>query len=415
MRIHDNPFGLRPEEALQWFREKGYRLTFDWRDMWAEAHARAFTVAKATQLDMLADLRAAVDRAIAAGESRGQFRQQLRPVLQQKGWWGEAEQVDPVTGERRVVQLGSARRLDTILGTNRRQAMAAARWERIERTAKARPYLRYVCTLDGRERAEHRAWHGIILPWDDPWWDKHYPPNGWGCRCTVMQLSDGDLRRYGLTVTERAPRVREEAWANERTGQIVQVPRGVDPGFDYHPGKARRGWAPPDGAPVLHPVKTFADYRLPPAAAIETRSTAPERWPIVDTNEDAQEVRKRWQELFGGDEGEVRDPTGDSALFSGRYLDHLLLKASGPDKARASFVPQARQTIEDPYEIWLIPHRNEKTGHVTLRKRYIGLYDRHDFVVVADRQPDGYVVWTSYPKDKIDSLRVGQLLYARAS
>jgi len=91
-----------------------------------------------------------------------------------------------------------------------------------------------------------------------------------------------------------------------------------------------------------------------------------------------------------------------------------LLKASGPDKARASFVPQARQTVEDPYEIWLIPHRNPSTGHVTMRKRYIGLYSGHDFVTIADRQPDGYVVWTSYPKDKIDSLRQGQLLYVRS-
>src|SRR5690606_34089558 len=93
----------------------------------------------------------------------------------------------------------------TIYETNLRMAHAAGRWERIERTAESRPYLRYVAILDGRERDEHRLWHGTVLPWDHPWWQTHMPPNGWGCRCKVMQLSDRDLERYGLQVAKRAP------------------------------------------------------------------------------------------------------------------------------------------------------------------------------------------------------------------
>src|SRR6187402_2287570 len=161
-----DPFGLPPDQALQWFREKGYSLNFGWQDMWGEEHARAFTVAKATQLDVLADIRAAVDDMIAIGGTPEQFQKQLRPTLEQKGWWGEKEVTDDETGEKQIVQLGSPQRLRVIYETNLRQVQAAARWERIERTAQTRPFLRYVCLLDGHERAEHRKWHNTILPWD---------------------------------------------------------------------------------------------------------------------------------------------------------------------------------------------------------------------------------------------------------
>jgi len=101
-----DPFGLSPDEALTWFRQKGLAPRFDWRDLWAEQHTKAFTVAKATQLDVLADLYQAVSDAIEKGQSLGEFRKGLRPMLQAKGWWGEKNVTDPLTGEVRTVQLG---------------------------------------------------------------------------------------------------------------------------------------------------------------------------------------------------------------------------------------------------------------------------------------------------------------------
>jgi hypothetical protein len=39
----------------------------------------------------------------------------------------------------------------------------------------------------------------MIVRADDPWWDVHYPPNGWGCSCYVRALSQGDIDRHGLS------------------------------------------------------------------------------------------------------------------------------------------------------------------------------------------------------------------------
>ena len=83
------------------------------------------------------------------------------------------------------------------------------------------------------------AWHGTVLRWDDPWWETHYPPNGWRCRCRVVQLSDADLDEFRLTPSGGPPAgsERTRAWTNKRTGETVQVPVGVDPGFDHNVGR----------------------------------------------------------------------------------------------------------------------------------------------------------------------------------
>lgn len=410
----ESPFELPPEEAIRWFRQKGYALNFDWRDMWREQHARAFTVAKATQLDILADIRAELDKAIASGATLRTFAKALKPTLQAKGWWGEKEVIDPKTGEKVLAQLGSATRLRTIYDTNLRQAQSAGRYERMQRTKARRPYARYVCVDDGNTRAEHWRWHGLVLPIDDPFWDTHWPPNGWGCRCKVMQLSDRDLERYGFKVGA-APAVETVTYVNERTGQRTRVPKGIDPSFDYNPGKVPRGFTPPDNAPVLRPVRSFADYDRPALRDVpaEERQPQPDLWPAVHTRADERRVREAFAQLFQiGDkqEAEVGDPQGVQTTFNRRFLDHLLEK----DPTRTSFVPLAKTTVERPFEIWMVPFRR-KDGSVVMRKRYIGLYEgaKPDagHLVVVDRGDDGQAAWTAYPKDKLDSKREGYLLY----
>lgn len=407
-----DPFGLPPDEAIRWFREKGYALTFDWRDMWEQQHARAFTVAKAGQLDVLADIREAVDRAIAEGVPLAQFRKELTPLLQAKGWWGKQQMRDPLTGEDALVQLGSPRRLRTIYQTNLRMAMAAGRWETIERTAARRPYLRYVAVLDGREREQHGGWHGTVLPYDHPWWNTHYPPNGWGCRCKVQQLSQRDLDRFGYNVSSSAPPLQMVAWTNERTGQTVQVPRGIAPGFAYNVGKAPRGFTPPDNAPVLTPVVGFRDYGRPRARDVSGRQPPPQPWPEVRSAGDAQATRERFRREVGIPAGResapITDPQGMQIDFTERYLEHLLER----EPQRASFVPYAIDTVRNPYEIWMVPHRR-RDGSVVMRRRYVSLYDGSEggFQIVVERTDDGYAAWTSYPRRDIDSRREGYLVH----
>ncbi|MCW3835979.1 phage minor head protein [Sphingomonas canadensis] len=243
--------GVAPAEAVAFFRQKGYRIGFNWQDVWQGEHARAFTVAKAMQRDLLEDIREQVDRAIAEGIGFDEFVSTLRPKLEARGWWGRKRMIDPGTGRAEMVQLGSVRRLRTIFDTNLRTAYAAGKWERIQRTKAALPYLEYSSMEDGRVRPEHDAWDGTILPVDDPWWDTHYPPCDWNCRCTAVQRSAGMLRRQNKAVTTEPARNGDVPWTNSRTGETGVNEAGIGKGWNYNVGKEYlRGLAPrpwPDG------------------------------------------------------------------------------------------------------------------------------------------------------------------------
>lgn len=228
---------LDPAEAIAFFRAKGWDIAFDWRDVWAEENIRAFTVAKAMSRDLLEDIRGAVDTALAEGQTLQQFAKDLAPRLFAKGWWGKKLMTDPATGEQKVVQLGSPARLRTIYETNLRTSYMAGRWQRIERSKALFPFIRYVSVLDGRERPQHHAWHGTILPVDDPWWDTHFPPCGWGCRCDGQPINRRIMERRNWK-SEAPPEFAKRNYVNKRTGEVIRVEAGIDPGWGYNVGKA---------------------------------------------------------------------------------------------------------------------------------------------------------------------------------
>ena len=229
--------GPVPAEALEFFRARDLRVGFDYRDVSGAEHAMAFTVAKAVQLDILDDIRTALDGALATGTTYQTFRSQLEPILRQAGWWGVTEVVDPRTGDPRTAQLGSPRRLKTIFRANMRAARAAGQWARIRRTGNTHPYLLYQLGPSKEHRAEHAGWNGTLLRADDPWWNDHFPPNGWGCNCWVRQVSRVEAERLGGE--SAAPPRQPVEWTNPRTGEIMSVDTGLDPAWASNPGRDR--------------------------------------------------------------------------------------------------------------------------------------------------------------------------------
>lgn len=231
-----------PAEVQRFFDSKGIKPSFHYQDFTVEEHAHAHTVAKSTGYDILGDIKAAVSEAIRNREDFEVFRDKLKPILQSKGWWGRKVEKDPLTGEEKEVQLGSSQRLRTIYNANVNAAYAAGEWERIQRTKDILPYLEYLISTAVHKRLEHLAWVGTILPVDDEWWAEHYPPNGWGCQCRVRQISAWEAEKRGVDPNniERPESFGRRPYVNKRTGEVRNVPVGVDPAWAGNPGMVRQ-------------------------------------------------------------------------------------------------------------------------------------------------------------------------------
>lgn len=120
-----------------------------------------------------------------------------------------------------------------------RAARAAGQWQRIERTKQILPFILYVRTASIEPRPEHLAFEGIILPADDAFWRTHFPPNGWGCKCSVRQISAREATKLGYKPEDGGPQIVWRQFLNKRTGELVKVPEGIDPGWQTNPGLSR--------------------------------------------------------------------------------------------------------------------------------------------------------------------------------
>lgn len=107
-------------------------------------------------------------------------------------------------------------------------AAMAAKWKDFEADGD-RYNLQYRTAHDNRVRPEHKPLHGITLPVSDPFWDEFFPPNGWRCRCTVVQVRKG---KYPQSDSNTAIQQGREA-----TYQVGK--NGVNKAaiFRYNPGK----------------------------------------------------------------------------------------------------------------------------------------------------------------------------------
>lgn len=271
-------FNLRPERAADYLEQKGVRLTGPYWELDGPAHSRVFTVANLAKLDVLTDIKAAVQQAIDEGRTERWFRGELVGALQRKGWWGPAVSVDPDTGEARLVQQGSLRRLQTIYRTNLQAAyMAGRQRQALEQSARA-PYAQYLAVRDSRTRPAHAALHGKVFRLDSPEWSVIAPPNGYNCRCRARYLSQRELDKRGLKpaddvrILERTPQqVPVDPVTGESPARILE--RGVsvadpkakggratlwaDRGWDHLPGSDGAERALVDE--VMRKAKTLGD------------------------------------------------------------------------------------------------------------------------------------------------------------
>jgi len=398
-------------EQVAFFRRKLNLPTDGWTDIYTREHDQAFVVAGANRDAIVSDFRAAVEKAIVDGGSIERFRRDFDRIVATHGW--------DYNGGRNW-------RSRIIYDTNLSTSYAAGRYEQLQNA----PYWEYE-HQDWVEnpRPEHVAWNGLVLKKDDPWWQTHYPPNGWMCHCTVRGLWPGDLARMGKAGPDTAPPVNlVERTIGQRSingPRTVRVPEGIDPGFEYAPGASRlRSAIPPErpdppvpgsaggqGLPNTRPLDP-----LPPPRRVSAAELLPKGLP-------PQDYAQAFLAPFGATldiPAVFRDVIGERLVVG----KELFQTADGQWKAdkqgRGHYMPLLAQALQSPDEIWVRLEWMYAQQRAVVRRRYVARLDIEGTttpaLIVFDLGADGWSGITTFQgtSQGANDWRVGVRLYRRA-
>ncbi|WP_296244798.1 MULTISPECIES: phage minor head protein [unclassified Psychrobacter] len=119
-------------------------------------------------------------------------------------------------------------RLDNIFRTNIQGAYGRGRWYQQQQNKDERPYLMRDGINDIRQRPAHKVLDGVVRHIDDPFWQQHYAPSGYRCRCIMRSLTKSQAEAKGITVDDDLPSVpNDKGWIGgtpaQYTGNMNQL------------------------------------------------------------------------------------------------------------------------------------------------------------------------------------------------
>jgi SPP1 gp7 family putative phage head morphogenesis protein len=208
-------FGAPHEEALRILQGKARvsREAFD--QLLPELRARAFTITGVSGFDTMQRVQDSI-AALAGGAEDGLT-------------FTEAK--ERIVADLDELGAGAERRAELLLRTHGFQAFQAANWEAAQADEDT-THLQYLATEDDKVRDSHLALNGVILPKNDPFWDKHMPPWEWGCRCRIRSINPDlleEAKQRDATVAPDQRYVMEGPAAQQlRDGTLLRDGRRYD-------------------------------------------------------------------------------------------------------------------------------------------------------------------------------------------
>lgn len=222
--------------AVEFLKKKKSVSKEEFLKMDEASRAKAFMVSGYTKAEVLDSFLQALTEAVELGTTKEEFQKKMNTFLEENGYEG----VNPF-------------KADVIFQTNLQTAYNAGHYKSMtdDTAIKLRPFWQYRTAADGNVREEHAQMHGKVYRADDPIWDVWYPPNGFRCRCSVVSLSERQVKERGLTVETKPPRK-----VDQETGEILES--RPDKGFATNP--AKQVWEP-DLTVLSTPVRKVFEKR----------------------------------------------------------------------------------------------------------------------------------------------------------
>jgi len=265
-------FAISPNAAAaQTIRDKPALIADVFQQLLPELRGRAFTISGVESLHALETIRDEI------------------ATLPEGALWDDvkanvADSLDPWLGDQ------ADRRATLLLRTHGFQAYQAQQWAEGMQNPDA-THWQYLCMEDSHVRETHYALNGLILPKDDEFWLKHFPPWEWGCRCRCRSMNPDQVDIQRLADQAANPEdhlvIEGPALDKLRDGDLVRGPMTMPDGKKL-PGRAWNITPPSDrgqsGAYLWNP----STLRIP-LSQLESTYT-PEEWKVFREFAQSQEI-----------------------------------------------------------------------------------------------------------------------------
>lgn len=250
-------FKSPPQDAIRYLEQKFPKASWAYTDLLDNAHDRAFVVAKMVDVDLATTVQRSIIDAMQEGKGYKAWAKDIDKVLAKSGWYDGQINVD-AQGNAKKVATGGQHRLETIYRTNVAAAYEAGRQQVIFNDREDDPfgYVMYSAIMDNRTRPTHKALHGKVMEKSDPAWSSISPPNGYNCRCTIVELTQGQIDRYGYKVSKSEGKL---------STQVVELPNGKEAQrtlFELDNGAVFKTDVGFNHAPKILPMQTLFDKAI---------------------------------------------------------------------------------------------------------------------------------------------------------
>lgn len=287
-------------------------------------------------------------------------------------------------------------------------AESASTYRRLMAQTNVFPFWEYRTVGDNRVRQEHQVLEGLILPVNDPRWQKIMPPNGWNCRCYIT------------------PRMRHEAVELDIEGMRAQCDEYLESpewkrceaqGF----GINRANEAEVFTANQMY-IQNFMDM---PDKTIE--QITPDEWGVEGSIDVLKEEAKKEVPKYKGSPEEwfdankvieagmellkVKDYVGrvwqmTKKAFTAHSTDIVKKRAF-----RTEFLNAIREVADAPDEVWLGRDRKDRNTHVRAVNNYIMIkYYKDEAIAVIGKVERAKLMLKSWYVLRDKNVRRGLLI-----
>ncbi len=302
------------------------------------------------------------------------------------------------TEAKKVTNVFNRKWLETEYNTAFLTAESSSTYHRLKSKTDLFPYWEYRTVGDGKVRHSHAMLNGLVLPANDPRWQKILPPNDWNCRCYIVPRTSAECKGMDWN--------KQRAYADNYL-KSPAFKKAKAQGFGVNRAELKQVFTsnqmylkkfPNQAAKHLNNL-TYKDWALQSTAKLKQAAGA-----VITKYSGTAEAWKEAAEKIAGDI-RMNDYNNRGVILTER---NFKAHTTGKKAERVKYLNAMRDSLRNPDEIWLNGSK--------LDDMVIISYHKDEVMIVLCKIENGTVnhVKTWFPmhmrKEIIDKYRRGLLI-----